>query len=244
MPIEDAHVRNEIESIFKALLADNSPGVGARAGRHRGTACQPKKSERRRPAQVVFMRRRERARRLARRALGRRHVAVVTIDDACRGRRRRLEHRAPARVARRRRVLVASARCSASAPTIEPHGEIPEAKLAAAADCVAEFAADRARARASSALEVLITSPGRQAANGRRAARRGSPQPHGCPVRVLTAAEEGRLAFVGARRAPRVPRRAASSPSSTSAAARRRSSSARAATGRRGRARSISARSG
>ncbi len=65
MPVEDTHVRNEIESILKALLADNcqawelqSDGIW-----HRVT---PKKSERRRPAQAVFMRRRERARRIAR----------------------------------------------------------------------------------------------------------------------------------------------------------------------------------
>ena len=65
VPVEDVQVRNEIEGIFKALLADNSQaweldsdGVWARVA--------PKKSERRRPAQIVFMRRRERARRLAR----------------------------------------------------------------------------------------------------------------------------------------------------------------------------------
>jgi polyphosphate kinase len=65
VPVEDVQVRNEIEGIFKALLADNSQaweldaaGVWARV--------TPKKSERRRPAQLAFMRRRERARRLAR----------------------------------------------------------------------------------------------------------------------------------------------------------------------------------
>jgi polyphosphate kinase len=65
VPVEDAQVRNEIEGIFKALLADNcqawelaSDGAWERV--------KPKKNERRRPAQAVFMRRRERARRLAR----------------------------------------------------------------------------------------------------------------------------------------------------------------------------------
>jgi polyphosphate kinase len=65
VPVEDTHVRTEIESILKALLADNaqawelgSDGVWTRV--------VPKKSERKRPAQVAFMRRRDRARRIAR----------------------------------------------------------------------------------------------------------------------------------------------------------------------------------
>ena len=65
MPVEDAHVRNEIELIMKTLLADNSQAweLGPDGTWQR---VAPKKSERRRPTQVVFMRRRERARRLAR----------------------------------------------------------------------------------------------------------------------------------------------------------------------------------
>ncbi len=65
MPIEDGHVRSEIDSIMKTLLADNSQAWELRADGtwHRVT---PKKSERRRPTQAMFMRRRERARRLAR----------------------------------------------------------------------------------------------------------------------------------------------------------------------------------
>jgi polyphosphate kinase len=65
VPVEDAHVRSEIESIFKALLADNAQAWELAAD---GTweRVSPGKSERRRPAQTVFMRRRERARRLAR----------------------------------------------------------------------------------------------------------------------------------------------------------------------------------
>ena len=63
--ITDAHVRNELESIFKALLADNSQAWDLQPnGLWKRIA--PKKSERRRPAQLAFMRRRERARRLAR----------------------------------------------------------------------------------------------------------------------------------------------------------------------------------
>jgi polyphosphate kinase len=65
MPIEDQHVRNEIEAILKALLADNSQAWQLHAD---GTwrRVGPKKTERRRPAQGVFMRRRDRARRIAR----------------------------------------------------------------------------------------------------------------------------------------------------------------------------------
>ncbi|HEY0415029.1 MAG TPA: polyphosphate kinase 1 [Gaiellaceae bacterium] len=65
MPIEDAHVRNELESILKTLLADNSQAWELHSD---GTwnRVSPKKSERRRPAQAVLMRRRERARRIAR----------------------------------------------------------------------------------------------------------------------------------------------------------------------------------
>jgi polyphosphate kinase len=65
VPIEDTHVRTEIESILKALLADNSQAweLGSDGV---WTRVVPKKSERRRPAQVAFMRRRDRARRIAR----------------------------------------------------------------------------------------------------------------------------------------------------------------------------------
>jgi polyphosphate kinase len=65
VPVEDVHVRGELESIFKALHSDNSQAWELAAD---GTwsRVMPKKSERRRPAQLAFMRRRERARRLAR----------------------------------------------------------------------------------------------------------------------------------------------------------------------------------
>jgi polyphosphate kinase len=65
MPVEDAHVRNEVESILKALFADNAQGWELQSNGS-WERISPKKSERRRPAQVLFMRRRERARRLAR----------------------------------------------------------------------------------------------------------------------------------------------------------------------------------
>jgi exopolyphosphatase/pppGpp-phosphohydrolase len=79
---------------------------------------------------------------------------------------------------------------------VERDGRISELKLAEAADVVRAYA-DDARAAGVERLEVLVTSPGRQAANGDEllealalAAR--------CPARILSAEEEGRLAFVGA----------------------------------------------
>ena len=65
MPVEDTQVRNELESIFKALLADNSQAWELQSD-GAWKRVSPKKSERRRSAQAAFMRRRERARRLAR----------------------------------------------------------------------------------------------------------------------------------------------------------------------------------
>jgi polyphosphate kinase len=61
VPVEDSHVRNEIESILKALLADNTNAWELSAD-GRWARVTPGKSERRRTAQVVFMRRRQRAR--------------------------------------------------------------------------------------------------------------------------------------------------------------------------------------
>ena len=65
VPVEDAYVRSELESVFKALLADNSQAweLSPDGSWER---VHPKKNERRKPAQVAFMRRRERARRLSR----------------------------------------------------------------------------------------------------------------------------------------------------------------------------------
>jgi polyphosphate kinase len=65
VPVEDPQVRSELESIFKALLADNSYAWELNPDGSWDRA-KPKKGERRRSAQAVFMRRRDRARRLAR----------------------------------------------------------------------------------------------------------------------------------------------------------------------------------
>ena len=79
---------------------------------------------------------------------------------------------------------------------VERSGRISQEKLDLAAQLVAGYAAD-ARAAGVLELEVLITSPGRQAENGDELLERLEAAAD-CPTRVLTAVEEGRLAFVGA----------------------------------------------
>jgi exopolyphosphatase / guanosine-5'-triphosphate,3'-diphosphate pyrophosphatase len=79
---------------------------------------------------------------------------------------------------------------------VEQHGLIPRDRLQLVAKCAARYAS-AARAHGAEAIDVLVTSPGRQATNAdelvaalARATR--------ASVRVLSAEEEGRLAFVGA----------------------------------------------
>jgi exopolyphosphatase / guanosine-5'-triphosphate,3'-diphosphate pyrophosphatase len=79
---------------------------------------------------------------------------------------------------------------------IERDGGIPDLKLAETADCVAEFV-KIARREHVDRLEVLVTSPGRQARNGDELLDRLAAAAQ-VPVRLLSAEEEGRLAFVGA----------------------------------------------
>jgi len=79
---------------------------------------------------------------------------------------------------------------------VERHGSIPEEKLAQTEAVVAGFVGD-ARAAGVQAIEVLITSPGRQAANGAELAER-LQRASACRTRILSAVEEGELAFVGA----------------------------------------------
>ncbi len=79
---------------------------------------------------------------------------------------------------------------------IEQHGEIPDEKIERTAAVVSAFVAE-ARAVGAAAIEVLIASPGRQASNGTELAAR-LEQASGCPTRILSSIEEGRLAFVGA----------------------------------------------
>jgi exopolyphosphatase / guanosine-5'-triphosphate,3'-diphosphate pyrophosphatase len=87
------------------------------------------------------------------------------------------------------------------AEEIERTGSISELKLAAVSKAVRKLCSE-ARERGADPLDVLVTAPGRQAANAaelvrvvERAAR--------APVRVLSAEEEGRLAFDGAVAAAR-----------------------------------------
>jgi len=80
--------------------------------------------------------------------------------------------------------------------SIEGAGAIPEEKLAEVADCVADWMKVARRHRVER-LEVLVTSPGRQAANGAELLERLAATTR-VPVRLVSAAEEGRLAFIGA----------------------------------------------
>jgi exopolyphosphatase/guanosine-5'-triphosphate,3'-diphosphate pyrophosphatase len=88
---------------------------------------------------------------------------------------------------------------------VEHHGLIRPHKLAEVADCVGDFA-DAARNEGARLLEVLVTSPGRQASNGRELTRVLATAAQ-APVQILTAQEEGRLAFLGALDSTRVPSR-------------------------------------
>jgi exopolyphosphatase / guanosine-5'-triphosphate,3'-diphosphate pyrophosphatase len=88
---------------------------------------------------------------------------------------------------------------------IERDGVIPPAKLIETAGHVRRFV-EAAREAGASDVEVLITSPGRQAANWaelRDTIAAASP----APVRILSAQEEGRLAFIGALGSVHLPSR-------------------------------------
>jgi exopolyphosphatase/guanosine-5'-triphosphate,3'-diphosphate pyrophosphatase len=79
---------------------------------------------------------------------------------------------------------------------VEQYGAISPAKLAETADVVRRFS-DLARAKGATDLEVLITSPGRQAANGQELLETLALA-GGCNARILSSVEEGLLAFNGA----------------------------------------------
>jgi exopolyphosphatase/guanosine-5'-triphosphate,3'-diphosphate pyrophosphatase len=79
---------------------------------------------------------------------------------------------------------------------VERLGRIPDAKLAETAAVVAFFAG-AARREGAEQLEVLVTSPGRQAANGDDLLDMVASAAQ-APARIVSAFEEGRLAFVGA----------------------------------------------
>jgi exopolyphosphatase / guanosine-5'-triphosphate,3'-diphosphate pyrophosphatase len=88
---------------------------------------------------------------------------------------------------------------------IERWGRIPDDKLEETASAVARFATE-ARRHGVQRFEVLVTSPGRQAANGAQLVGRLAAAAH-APVRVLDATEEGRLGFLGATSETRGPGR-------------------------------------
>ena len=135
------------------------------------------------------------------------------------GHRRRVEHRARARRPRRPHGRIASARCSRLGAAIERDGRDPRARSShAAAEWSRAFADGRARATASTSLEILVTSPGRQAANGdelveRLAARRAAPRAgssrraRGGPARVRGRARRCAGSAATARRRRRRRRR-------------------------------------
>jgi exopolyphosphatase/guanosine-5'-triphosphate,3'-diphosphate pyrophosphatase len=79
---------------------------------------------------------------------------------------------------------------------VELHGAIPKEKLESAGRLVGSYA-DDARAAGALEIEVLITSPGRQAENGHELLA-VLASVTGCSTRILSAAEEAQLGFVGA----------------------------------------------
>jgi len=99
-------------------------------------------------------------------------------------------------VARGRREVISERVMLRLGDDVERHGRISEGKLDHAASVVERFAKD-ARAAGVAALEILITSPGRQAENGEELLRRLTVAGD-CPARVLSAVEEGTLGFYGA----------------------------------------------
>jgi exopolyphosphatase / guanosine-5'-triphosphate,3'-diphosphate pyrophosphatase len=79
---------------------------------------------------------------------------------------------------------------------VERDGRLSAARIDEAAQCVAGFV-HSARGLNASAVEVIVTAPGRQGANGDELVR-SLVAAGGAPVRVLSADEEGELAFAGA----------------------------------------------
>jgi exopolyphosphatase/guanosine-5'-triphosphate,3'-diphosphate pyrophosphatase len=80
---------------------------------------------------------------------------------------------------------------------IERRGRLSRTSLAEAAEAVRVLCA-RARSLRTGSLQVLVTAPGRQAANGLELVKALERAAATC-VRVLAPEEEARLAFIGAR---------------------------------------------
>lgn len=86
---------------------------------------------------------------------------------------------------------------------VERDGRLSAARIEEAAECVAGFV-HTARGLNASAVEVVVTAPGRQGDNGDELVR-ALVAAGGAPVRVLSADEEGELAFAGAVSAAGLP---------------------------------------
>jgi exopolyphosphatase/guanosine-5'-triphosphate,3'-diphosphate pyrophosphatase len=108
-------------------------------------------------------------------------------------------------VSRGKEILVREKAMLRLGEAIERWGRIPDEKLDETAAVVARFAAEAHR-HGVQRLEVLVTSPGRQAANGEELVGRLAAAA-GAPARVLDATEEGRLGFLGRDRHGRAARR-------------------------------------
>ena len=79
---------------------------------------------------------------------------------------------------------------------VERDGRLSGGRIKEAARCAGGFAAN-ARRLGAGEVDVIVTAPGRQSANGDKLVRE-LRKSTGAQVRVLSADEEGRLAFVGA----------------------------------------------
>ena len=85
---------------------------------------------------------------------------------------------------------------------VERHGTIPESKMVEAVACVAGYVA-QARDHGAKRIEVLVTSPGRQASNGHELVERLELATD-VPVRLLAAVDEAQLGFAGGLLATRI----------------------------------------
>jgi len=89
---------------------------------------------------------------------------------------------------------------------IERSGRIPPEKLEESAALISRFV-EESQEMGVDDLEILVTSPGRQAENGPELIARLEAAAPEVPVRLLSAQEEGRLAFLGAVSGTRGPSR-------------------------------------
>jgi exopolyphosphatase / guanosine-5'-triphosphate,3'-diphosphate pyrophosphatase len=108
-------------------------------------------------------------------------------------------------VVRRGRTVLTEREMLRLGSDVERDGRISPVKLARTAQVVGDYV-DDARALGVDQPEILITSPGRQAANADELVE-ALAVATGAPVRVLSAVEEGRLAFLGATEAASPPPR-------------------------------------